>query len=175
MKRAGEKGCGKLELQVKRALARLLEAHEDLKAAKLLLRKVESRSLFHSQQAVEKSLKACLSKVIIGDIKLHPVIKLLKEKVLPSLPEPLQEQFTKLEDDAFWVERRWIDTRYEEIGANGKILTPLFRFGKTDARSGINAAEGMVFWATDSINELFSRQLPKSYRKLRKIVEKELQ
>ncbi len=164
-----------MELQVKRALARLMEAHEDLKAAKLLLRKVESRSLFHSQQSVEKALKACLSKVIIGDIKLHPVIKLLKERILPDLSGPLQEKFTKLEDDAFWVERRWIDTRYEEVGAKGEILTPLFRFGKTDARSGINSAEEMLSWATDAVNELFSQQLPQSYRKLRKMAEKELQ
>lgn len=163
-----------MELQVKRALARLLEAHEDFKAAKLLRKKAESRSLFHSQQCVEKALKACLSKVIIGDIKLHPVIKLLKEKVLPALSGPLQEQFTKLEDDAFWVERRWIDTRYEEVGAKGEILTPVLRFGKTDARSGLAAAEGIILWATDTVNELFSQQLPKSYRKLRKVAEKEI-
>lgn len=163
-----------MELQAKRALARLLEAHEDLKVAKLLSRKAQSRSLFHSQQGVEKALKACLGKVIIGDIKLHPVIKLINEKIIPTLPPQLQEQFKMLEDDAFLVERRWIDTRYEEIGAEGKILTPVFRFGKTDARSGIKSAEVIIFWATKTVNELFMLQLPESYQKIRKIAEKEL-
>lgn len=42
-----------MEQELRRALARLLEAHVDLTCAKLLCGKVESRSLFHSQQCVE--------------------------------------------------------------------------------------------------------------------------
>lgn len=43
-----------MEQRLRRALARLLEAYTDLKSATLLRSEVESRSLFHSQQCVNK-------------------------------------------------------------------------------------------------------------------------
>jgi HEPN domain-containing protein len=162
-----------LELQAKRALARLLEAHADMRAAKSLVRILQSRSLFHSQQCAEKALKACLSKAFIGDIKFHTVAKLLREKVIPTLPVDLQNAFAEIDNDAFWVEQRWIDTRYEEMGAEGKILTPIFRFNAVDAQRGIETAAKVLQWATLAVNAQFGLKLPKSYLKLKKLAESE--
>jgi len=56
-----------MDIKAKRALIRLFEAYVDLNSAKsLLAEEIESRSLFHSQQCVEKTLKACLAKVMVG-------------------------------------------------------------------------------------------------------------
>ncbi len=169
-----EKGCGKLELQAKRALARLLEAHADLRAAKSLVKTLQSRSLFHSQQCAEKALKACLSKDFVGDIKLHTVAKLLKEKVIPALPKLLQDAFVEIDNDAFWVEQRWIDTRYEEVGAEGKILVPMFRFSSADAKKGIEIAAKVLQWATAVVNAQFGLKLPESYIKMKRLAKSEL-
>lgn len=167
------KGCGKLELQAKRALARLLEAHADLRAAKSLVKNLQSRSLFHSQQCTEKALKACLSKDFIGDIKLHTVAKLLREKVIPTLPTLLQNAFVEIDKDAFWVEQRWIDTRYEEIGAEGKILVPIFRFSPADAKKGIEIATKVLSWSTAAVNAQFGLKLPSTYIKMKRLAESE--
>ncbi|MBI2668475.1 HEPN domain-containing protein [Candidatus Woesearchaeota archaeon] len=163
-----------MELQAKRALARLLEACADLQAARALAGKLQSRSLFHSQQCVEKSLKACLSKVIIGEIKIHTVVKLLHEKILPLLSEPLRKEFGKIEEQAFWVERRWIDTRYEEVSPDGKITIPVLKFQDADARRGIEIAHNTLTWATNCVNELFALRLPKRYSTLKKLAEQTL-
>lgn len=167
------KGCGKLEPQAKRALARLLEAQADLQSARSLARTVQSRSLFHSQQCAEKALKACLSKVMVGEIKVHAVVKVLREKVLPHLSLPLQSEFSQLEEETFWLERRWIDTRYEEIGAEGEIITPVFRFQAADSRKGIEIAAKTLSWARRTVNYLFTLQLPKRYSKLKELAQKE--
>lgn len=164
-----------MELQAKRALARIFEAYGDLEAAKLLCKSVRSRSLFHSQQCIEKCLKACLSKVIIGEIRLHQVVKVLKEKLFSNLSDSLQKSFNEIEEEAFWVERRWMDTRYEEISSSGKIIVPTLKFKQTDAVKGVQVAERTLDWAIDCVNEVFSLSLPNNYLKLRKIIEKELQ
>lgn len=163
-----------MEQQAKRALARILEAYVDVETAQLLVQKVESRSLFHSQQCVEKSFKACLSKVLLGEIKTHPVSKLLKEKIFPLLSDGLKARFETECDKAFWIERRWIDTRYEEVGPQGHVITPLLRFKNKDAQEGIKIARKVLFWSIDAVNELFNVDLPKDYEKLKNMAEKEL-
>lgn len=163
-----------MELQAKRALARLVEAYADLKAARTLVKSLESRSLFHSQQCVEKALKACLSKVVVGEIMIHPVVKLLHLKILPTLDARLQEHFLEIEKEAFWVERRWIDTRYEEVGVKGEIIIPLLKFQPADAIRGVEIASKTLSWSTDCVNKTFGMKFPKSYLKLRELARKEL-
>ena len=163
-----------MELQAKRALARLVEAAEDLKTAKILVDKLQSRSLFHSQQCVEKALKGCLSKVLVGEITSHTVVKLIEEKLFPLLPETLKQEFKELRNDAFWTERRWIDTRYEELKPGEKIELPVFKFTTTDARKGIQAAEKTINWAIKCIQLLFEIELSKNYTGLKELGQKYL-
>ena len=152
----------------------MVEAAEDLKTAKLLAGRLQSRSLFHSQQCVEKALKACLSKVMVGEIMTHTVVKLIEEKLFPLLPEELQKDFKGLRDNAFWTERRWIDTRYEELKPGEKIEVPVFKFTAIDARKGVQAAEKTISWAIKCIQLLFEIPLPKEYKKLKKLGQKYL-
>lgn len=166
---------GKLELQAKSALARLIEAAEDLKTAKLLSGKLQSRSLFHAQQCVEKSLKAVLSKVIIGEIRSHTVVKLAELKSVPVLPLELQKEFKTLQDDAFWTERRWIDTRYEELKSGEKIEVPTYRFTTTDAKKGITSAEKTLSWSIKCVQVLFDINIPPDYNRLKSFAKKYLQ
>ena len=163
-----------MELQAKRALARLVEASTDYKTARLIARTVQSRSLFHAQQCIEKSLKACLSKVLIGEIKVHEVVKLLKQKILPLVSQKLQQQFLEIEKEAFWIEKRWIDSRKEEVGENGEILLPTLRFQKLDAKECLFAAQKTFRWSHSAVTELFGVRLPKSHSQLLQLAEKEL-
>ncbi|PIN74234.1 hypothetical protein COV20_01305 [Candidatus Woesearchaeota archaeon CG10_big_fil_rev_8_21_14_0_10_45_16] len=164
-----------MDLQAKRALARLIEAAEDLKTAKLLSGKLQSRSLFHSQQCVEKAFKAVLSKVIIGEIKSHTVIKLIELKSLPVLSKELQKEFVALKEDAFWAERRWIDTRYEELKPGEKIEVPTYKFTATDAKRGIKAAEKTLSWSIRCVHALFGVDVPEDYKILKNFAKKYLQ
>ena len=98
----------------------------------------------------------------------------MKEKLFPSLPNNLQNSFIEIEEEAFWVERRWMDTRYEEISPKGKVIVPTLKFKPADAEKGVKVAEKILEWAVDCVNELFSLHLPKNYQKLKKIAENEL-
>lgn len=83
-----------MDIKAKRALIRLFEAYVDLNSAKTLLAEgIESRSQSHSQQCVEKTLKACLAKVMVGDILSHTVVQYFEKRILPNLPEKLRGKF----------------------------------------------------------------------------------
>ncbi|MBU0459465.1 MAG: HEPN domain-containing protein [Nanoarchaeota archaeon] len=163
-----------MELQVKRALARLIEAFEDFETAKLLAGKIESRSLFHSQQCVEKSLKAGLSKILVGEITKHTLVKIAEENLYPLLSEELKNSFNEIKEEAFWTERRWIDTRYEELAPGGKINVPIFKFKASDARKGVEVAGKTLFWAIACVEFLFDVNLPTDYKKLKNLAKKHL-
>ncbi len=162
-----------MDIKTKRALVRLFEAYVDLNSAKALLeKKIESRSLSHSQQCVEKALKACLAKVIVGDILSHTVAQYFEEKILPDLSEELKERFKDLHD-IIWVEERWIDTRYEEFEAK-RVKVPSLRFGSDDAKKGVKIAERVLFDCIDVVNHLFGQDFPKDFEKLKKLVKEEM-
>ena len=161
-----------MDIDAKRALARIFEAWVDLKAAETLLEEgIESRALFHAQQCVEKSMKACLSKVIIGELRSHKVVPYFKEKILPKLPTEIKEKFEKL-DDIIWVEERWIDTRYEEIRGK-KIKIPSLSFGFEDARKGVEVARKVILDCIDIVNYIFKLNVPKDYKKIKDMIGKE--
>ncbi|GAI82541.1 unnamed protein product, partial [marine sediment metagenome] len=156
-----------------RALARVLEGYTDLVYAKIGHKEgIESRSLYHTQQCVEKSLKACMSKINAGEIMSHTVLKLFQERVMEKIPIELQEKFGDLED-IIWVEERWVDTRYNEF--NGEtILLPTLRFSPEDAETGIKVAEQVLMASIDCVNFLFDVNLPKDYEKLKEVVKQEI-
>ena len=161
-----------MDIKAKRALIRLFEAYVDLNSAKsLLAEEIESRSLFHSQQCVEKTLKACLAKVMVGDILSHTVVEYFEKRILSDLPEELKERFNNL-SDIIWVEERWIDTRYEEFEKD-EIKIPSLRFSPKDAKLGVKIAEKVFFDGIDVVNYLFGENIPKDFKELREIVEKE--
>lgn len=94
-----------MERRLRRALARLLEAYADLESATLLRSNVESRSLFHSQQCVEKALKACLSIKYTGDIRVHEVVHIFEKEGLPEADESTEKGFLEILTEIKWVEK----------------------------------------------------------------------
>ncbi len=162
-----------MELRLKRALVRLLEAYVDLKSAKLLSRKVESRSLFHSQQSVEKALKASLCIKYAGDIRVHEVVDVFKRDVLPHAEESIRKGFSDILTKIKWIEKRWIDTRYE-IESGGRIEIPSFVFKTEDALEGIDIAEKTLELSRRFLEFYFKTKIPKKLEKLEEMIRSEL-
>ncbi len=163
-----------MERRFERALARLLEAYVDLDSAKLLHKKVESRSLFHSQQCVEKALKACLSIKYTGDIRVHEVGDIFKKDVLPQASEPIKGEFLEILTSIKWLEKRWVDTRYEiEIGR--KIEIPSMVFKKEDATEGLTIAEKTLELSRRFLEDYFEITIPEESEKLKEMIVGELE
>lgn len=157
-----------------RALARLLESYTDLNSAKSLLQdKIESRSLYHSQQCVEKALKACISVKYLGEIKTHLVVNIFKREIYPLMQKNLQAQFDKLTDKVLWIEERWVNTRYEEYDVErGRIKIPTLIFGVEDAKEGIRVAEKILTLTIEFLSAYFQLKIPTRYEELKKLVVK---
>ena len=158
-----------MEQRLKRALARLIEAYIDLRTAKLLSKKVESRSLFHSQQSVEKALKACLSIRYSGDIKVHEVMNIFREEILPHADESIEQGFSEILAKIKWIEKRWIDTRYE-IEKGDEIKIPSMIFKTEDALEGLIIAERVIELSRKFLEGYFNIKIPKRPKKLMEMV-----
>ena len=118
----------------KAARAWLDFAHRDLEAAKLLVHNeyVSNVVLFHSQQCVEKCLKALLEENGIPVPHIHSIVKLnsvLAEETEISIP--------LIEDEMDLVDAVYIDTRYP----SGLGLLPSGFPTKEDAKEMLDIAE----------------------------------
>ncbi len=162
-----------MEQRLKRALARLLEAHVDLKSAQLLRGKVESRSLFHSQQCVEKALKACLSTKYVGDIMVHEVAEVFKKEILSDTDDTIKKRFLEILTKIKWIEKRWIDTRYE-VERGAKIEIPSMIFKTKDAIEGIDIAERTLEFSRKFLEGYFKTRIPESAEELEEMMKNEL-
>lgn len=157
-------------VKLDRALARLLEAHTDLESAKVLMDcKIYSRSLYHSQQCVEKSLKACLTIITVGEIKTHTVAQYFQKELMAILPDEIKCKFEN-RHEILWIEERWVDTRYEEFH-KGKIRLPSTQFSAEDAERGVKTAEKLLADCTDVVAFLFKKEIPNDFEALRKLLD----
>ncbi len=87
--------------------ALMVEAQSDMRSAKLLLDGTEfSRSIYHSQQAVEKAMKASLALAGIVITDDHWV----SDRFMKAFPEMLNIQ--NLIRDSKYLERQAIKSRY---------------------------------------------------------------
>ncbi|MBI5591195.1 MAG: HEPN domain-containing protein [Deltaproteobacteria bacterium] len=84
-------------------------AKRDLEAAKFLVNSpyLANIVLFHSQQCIEKCLKAYLEESDIKIPKIHSVVKLYA-----MIPEDAKMSFNIKEDELDLVDLVYIDTRY---------------------------------------------------------------
>ncbi|MFQ6050634.1 MAG: HEPN domain-containing protein [Candidatus Hydrothermarchaeota archaeon] len=163
-----------MELRFKRALGRLLEAQVDLETAEFLLEKgIYSRSLFHSQQSLEKSLKACLTVKFSGEIRSHLVVGLFKKEVLDFASNLLKKEFSNVLEDALWVEKRWINTRYEELDIEKEELRiPTLIFTTEDAEKGLKTAKKVLNLSREFLEDYFNEEIPSTLTDLEKLVKK---
>jgi HEPN domain-containing protein len=110
-------------------------AHRDLEPAKLLVdhEYVSNAVLFHSQQCVEKCLKALLEEADVPVPHLHNSIV----KLHPFLLEEAGISLSLDEDELDLLDAVYIDTRYP----SGIGLLPSGFLAKEDARGLLKIAE----------------------------------
>jgi HEPN domain-containing protein len=132
--------------------ALMLEAHSDIRSAKLLLDGAEfSRSIYHSQQAIEKALKASLSltgAIITDD---HWVSDRFKQ-AFPEMPD-----MHNLIRDSKYLERQAIKSRYPLFTNPEKpIWIPSCEYNEYDANDAYKKATSILKNITQFLREKHS-------------------
>ena len=117
-------------------------AKEDLEIAKVLLETSHyAGSVFHSQQCIEKAVKAVL--IMFGIlIKTHYVSRLLIE-ILDEFDEYWKEKFNNLLPTISELEKHWVLPRYPEPMGE-EIWNPLDNYTKEDAEECLKDAENVL-------------------------------
>lgn len=138
------------------AYAWLEEAKRDLEAAKTLLNgKLLEKSVYHSQQTVEKSLKAILSAVGYYK-KSHfvsaEILKAAKE-VNPSVP--WDKELKSIAKLAANIEPEVTLARYPRI-ENGKIVSPSNEYTENKAADFLSVADTILHKANNFLTWWFS-------------------
>lgn len=120
--------------------ALMIEAQSDIRSAKLLLDGTEfSRSIYHSQQAVEKAMKACLvlTGIVITDD--HWVSDRFIQ-AFPAMPD-----IRNLIRDTKYLERQATKSRYPLFSsAERPIWIPSREYSKQDADDAYRKAANIL-------------------------------
>jgi len=136
---------GSEEINLKFSKEFLLTAKEDLKAAEVLLKENNfNNSVYHSQQACEKAIKALLilhNEFLETHFVADRAAKFLDEKTV---------------NYAKSLERNWIITRYPFKRKN-EIWSPVKAFTKMDAEESLEKAKFVV----ERIEEIINKHLMK--------------
>ncbi len=116
--------------------ALIIDAREDLKAAKVLMEKgIFSKSVFHSQQAVEKFLKSVLalnSIIITDEHKVSDKFSLLFSRF---------NSLDKVAEEAKYLERHGLKSRYPLFGDPIRpIWIPSEEYKKEDSEKSLKKA-----------------------------------
>ncbi len=122
-------------------------ARQDLKSAERLLNVDDLANvvLFHSQQCVEKTLKACLEQCEINPPKIHNIQKLYSQVIeLTGL-----DSFMSLNDIDF-LDSVYIDARYP----SGFGILPAGFPSIADAQDGIRIAQKVYDFIVTRINNI---------------------
>jgi HEPN domain-containing protein len=118
-------------------------AEMDLKSAKVLLdNDIYPDSIYHSQQCIEKAVKAVL---VLNDmvIRKHIVSAIFKKVVRKLSDEVWKEKLLNLISKIEKLEEHWVLPRYPEpIG--DEIWNPLDNYTKEDAEECLKDAEEVL-------------------------------
>jgi HEPN domain-containing protein len=118
---------------------------------------------------VEKALKACLSTKYVGDIMVHEVVDIFKREILSDADEAVKRGFLEILTKIKWIEKRWIDTRYE-IEKGEKIEIPSMIFKTEDAFEGINIAERTLELSRTFLENHFKIRIPEKAEELEEMI-----
>lgn len=100
---------------------------------------------------------------------MHEVVDVFKKDVLPHAEESIRKEFSDILTKIRWIEKRWIDTRYE-IESGGKIEIPSFVFKTEDALEGIDIAEKTLEISRQFLEFHFKTKIPKKLENLEEII-----
>jgi HEPN domain-containing protein len=122
-------------------------AKRDLEAARILLNSSHLANvvLFHSQQCIEKCLKAYLEEKAIKIPKIHSVVKLYS-----MIPMDESVSFDIKEEELDMVDLVYIDTRYP----SGLALLPSGFPTDNDAKEILKIAENVYARITESFGDI---------------------
>ena len=115
----------------------LERAKADLKSAEILIDVVPADSVYHSQQAVVKAIKAALTVKGI-EVKEHRVSGLFYDEFVLQYP-----QLEEIYGIAVELEKHWLKTRYPIDYSEG-IWNPLKVYSKEDAAKFYSMAKRFV-------------------------------
>ena len=131
------------------------DGERDLRAAEGLFRlSLYKHSVTHSQQAVEKSVKAVLA--CMGRMESTHYLSSLLRSLLSVVPEEnWRERLEKLARTAAEMEPAAVDSRYP-VEVEEQVIWPMERYGEAEAAGALNLARespeiGHTFvdWWTD--------------------------
>lgn len=125
-------------------------AKSDLKSAGILLKGKEySNSLYHSQQAIEKILKAMLAlknRFIFKHEVIAEFCKVFKKTVSPDFIDLVN-------DKGFKIEQEGSNLRYPDF--SGEVISsPIEEFTKDDARDGYKTAREIVSMTLKELKQI---------------------
>lgn len=132
----------------------LKSASSDLKSARVLFKNKEySTSLYHSQQAIEKILKAMLA------LKGHFIFK---HEVIAEFCKVFQKTvsldfISLLKDKGFGIEQEGSSFRYPDFSGI-EIFDPTEEFTKEDAKEGYKIAREVISKALKELKKIKALQ-----------------
>lgn len=140
---------GKMRKEIAISKSFLKAAKSDLNSAKILLKNKEySNSLYHSQQAIEKILKALLA------LKRRFIFKheVIAEFCSVFKGAASQEFLSLVEDKGFKIEQEGSGFRYPDFSGT-EILDPTEVFTREDTLDGYKTAKEIVSMANKELRK----------------------
>jgi len=126
------------------AIKLIEEAESDLASAKTQIK--ESRfhkSVFESQQCVEKMMKAALALEGLTQVYDHDPSGLFASEIMTRADDDFLEELREIIRESDWLMDQYPFVRYARLRSQ-RVISPLDRYELTDAEEAVKIAEKAV-------------------------------